>query len=167
MQNKNRRIRIRKAKEADFAALWDIFHAVVKRGDTFSFDPQSDKEVFRSLWMAPHINTYVALMGNTIRGTYIMKQNQPGLGGHVANCAYMVDPGARSQGIGKSMGKHSIAEAKKLGFLAIQFNFVVSTNITAIHLWLKLGFKIVGTVPAAFKHSEYGFVDIYIMHRYV
>jgi len=65
------------------------------------------------------------------------------------------------------MGNHSIKQAKKLGFSAIQFNFVVSTNIVAIQLWLKLGFKIVGIVPKAFNHQKLGFVDVYIMHRFV
>jgi len=79
----------------------------------------------------------------------------------------MVHPDAHGQGIGKAMGNHSIKQAKKLGFSAIQFNFVVSTNIVAIQLWLKLGFKIVGTVPKTFNHRKLGLVDIYIMHRFV
>ena len=96
-----------------------------------------------------------------------MRKNQPGLGGHVANAAYMVHPGASGQGIGRALGIHSIKQAKKLSFSAIQFNFVVSTNLVAIQLWLKLGFKIVGTVPKAFNHQKLGLVDIYIMHRFV
>ncbi|MBM2835154.1 MAG: family N-acetyltransferase, partial [Candidatus Brocadiaceae bacterium] len=104
---------------------------------------------------------------NKILGTYILKKNQPGLGGHVANAAYMVHPDAHEQGIGKAIGNHSIKQAKKLGFSALQFNFVVSTNIVAIQLWLKLGFKIVGTVPKAFNHQKLGLVDVYIMHRFV
>ena len=79
----------------------------------------------------------------------------------------MVHPEACGQGIGSAMGSHSIKQAKKLGFSARQFNFVVSTNLVAIQLWLKLGFKIVGTVPKAFKHQKLGLVDIYIMHRFV
>jgi GNAT superfamily N-acetyltransferase len=79
----------------------------------------------------------------------------------------MVHPDARGKGIGKAMGNHSIKQAKKISFSAIQFNFVVSTNLVAIQLWLKLGFKIVGTVPKAFNHRKLGLVDIYIMHRFV
>lgn len=160
-------IKIRKAKDEDFEDIWDIFHQVVKRGDTFAFDPEASKEDCRTLWMSPSVHTYVAELQNRILGTYILRKNQPGLGGHVANAAYMVHPGARGQGIGKAVGNHSIKQAKKLCFSAVQFNFVVSTNIVAIQLWLKLGFKIVGTVPKAFNHQKLGFVDVYIMHRFV
>lgn len=160
-------IKIRKTKDTDFEDVWDIFHQVVKRGDTFAFDPKSSKEDCRTLWMSPSVHSYVAEFQNKIRGTYILRKNQPGLGAHVANAAYMVHPDARGQGVGKALGNHSIKQAKKLGFSAIQFNFVVSTNIVAIQLWLKLGFKIVGTVPKAFNHQKLGLVDIYVMHRFV
>ncbi|MFO0794428.1 MAG: GNAT family N-acetyltransferase [Candidatus Brocadiaceae bacterium] len=160
-------IKIRKAKDRDFEAIWDIFHQVVKRGDTFAFDPKSTKEDCKTLWITTVLHTYVAELDNKILGTYILRRNQPGLGGHVANGAYMVHPDGRRQGIGWKMGSHSIKQAKKLGFSAIQFNFVVSTNLVAVQLWLKLGFKIVGTVPKAFHHQENGLVDIYVMHRFV
>lgn len=160
-------IKIRKAKDGDFEDVWDIFHQVVKRGDTFAFDPKASKEDCRTLWMLPSFHTYVAEFQNKILGTYILRKNQPGLGAHVANAAYMVHPEARGHGIGKAMGNHSIKQAKKHGFSAIQFNFVVSTNFVAIQLWLKFGFKIVGTVPKAFNHQKLGMVDVYIMHRFV
>ena len=160
-------IKIRKAKDTDFEDIWDIFHQVVKKGETFAFDPKANKEDCKALWVSPPVHTYIAELHNKILGTYILRKNQPGLGGHVANAAYMVHPDAHGQGIGKAMGNHSIKQAKKLGFSAIQFNFVVSTNIVAIQLWLKLGFKIVGTVPKTFNHRKLGLVDIYIMHRFV
>lgn len=160
-------IKIRQAKTTDFEDIWDIFHHVVKQGDTFAFDPKSTREDCMTLWTAPAVRTYVAEVHNKICGTYILRKNQPGLGGHVANAAYMVHPEARGQGVGKTMGRHSIKQAKKLGFSAMQFNFVVSTNLVAIQLWLKLGFKIVGTVPKAFHHQKLGPVDIYTMHRFV
>ncbi len=49
----------------------------------------------------------------------------------------------------------------------MQFNFVVSTNYEAIKLWEKLGFEIVGTLPKAFNHMELGYVDAYIMYRFL
>ena len=160
-------IKIRKAKEVDIEAIWEIFRQVVKRGDTFAFDPEATKEDCRTLWVFPPVHTYVSELDNKILGTYILRKNQQGLGAHVANAAYMVHTDARERGIGKAMGTHSIRQAKKLGFSAIQFNFVVSTNLVAIQLWLKLGFKIVGTVPKAFNHSKLGLVDVYVMHRFV
>ncbi|NUO09472.1 MAG: GNAT family N-acetyltransferase [Candidatus Brocadia sp.] len=160
-------MKIRKAKDTDFEDVWNIFHQVVKKGDTFAFAPESTREECKALWMQPGICTYVAELHGKIVGTYILRKNQPGLGAHVVNAAYMVHPRSQGQGIGKAMGINSIKQARKLGFSAIQFNFVVSTNIVAIQLWLKLGFKIVGTVPKAFNHGKLGLVDVYVMHRFV
>jgi ribosomal protein S18 acetylase RimI-like enzyme len=77
----------------------------------------------------------------------------------------MVAPNAQGQGIGRAMGEHCLTEARRLGFRAMQFNFVVSTNTSAIHLWQQLGFKIVGTLPGAFRHPQAGYVDVYVMFR--
>lgn len=115
-------IKIRKAKDADFDDIWDIFHQVVKKGRTFAFDPKTSKEDCKALWMSPPVHTFVAELNSKILGTYILRKNQPGLGSHVANAAYMVHHDARGQGIGKAMGNHSIKQAKKQGFSAIQFH---------------------------------------------
>ena len=100
-----------------------------------------------------------------IVGTYILRPNQAGAGSHVANAAFMVALNARGKGIGRDIGEHCLSEARRLGFRAIQFNFVVSTNEPAIRLWKQLGFNIVGTLPGAFQHPEKGYVDVYIMFR--
>ena len=63
------------------------------------------------------------------------------------------------------MAEHCLSEARRLGFRAMQFNFVVATNQSAIHLWQLLRFKIVGTLPGAFRHPEKGYVDVYVMFR--
>ena len=158
-------IEIRSAKSTDFDAIWKIFHQVVSQGDTYVFSPDITKEEAHSIWMAPSVKTYVACMKEVILGTYILKPNQPGLGSHVANAAFMVDPSAQGQGFGKRMGEHAIDEARRLGYKAMQFNFVVSTNTGAVVLWQKLGFKIAGTLPGVFQHRELGLVDAYVMHR--
>jgi ribosomal protein S18 acetylase RimI-like enzyme len=98
-------------------------------------------------------------------GTYVLRPNQPGGGSHVANAAFMVAPDARGQGIGRAMAEHCLTEARRLGFRAMQFNFVVSTNESAVHLWQDLGFKIVGTLADAFRHPEKDYIDVYVMYR--
>lgn len=77
----------------------------------------------------------------------------------------MVTPNAQGKGIGKKLCEHSLQVAKKRGYLGIQFNIVVSTNTSAINLWKKYGFKIIGTLPKAFRHSKLGYTDTYIMFR--
>ena len=111
------------------------------------------------------MDTFVAVEKNEIVGTYFIKPNQPGLGDHIANCGYMVAPDHRGQGIGKLLCEHSIRFAKEQGYSGIQFNFVVSTNASAINLWLKLGFEIIGTTPNGFRHVDRGFVDTYILYK--
>jgi ribosomal protein S18 acetylase RimI-like enzyme len=98
-------------------------------------------------------------------GTYILRPNQSGGGSHVANAAFMVASNARGQGIGRAMSEHCLSEARRFGFRAMQFNFVVSTNDVAVRLWKRFGFKIVGTLPSAFRHPEKGYVDVYVMFR--
>jgi L-amino acid N-acyltransferase YncA len=156
-------LEIRAAKEADRDAIWNIFHAVVAAGDTYPFDPKMKREEALAYWFRANTRTYVAESGGRVVGTYILKPNQPALGSHIANAAFMVAPDARGQGIGRGMAKHCLSEARRLGFRAMQFNFVVSTNTSAIHLWQQLGFKIVGTLRGAFRHPEKGYVDVYVM----
>jgi len=83
----------------------------------------------------------------------------------VANAAFMVASSAQGSGVGRVMAEHCLSEARRVGFRAMQFNFVVSTNTRAIHLWNQLGFEIVGTLPGAFRHPEKGYVDVYVMFR--
>lgn len=158
-------LEIRRATEADRDAIWNIFHAVITPGDTYAFDPQMSREEALAYWFRPDTHTYVAEQDRQIVATYILKANQPALGSHVANAAFMVAPRAHGLGVGRKMGDHCLREARRLGFRAMQFNFVVSTNEAAIRLWKQLGFEIVGTLPGAFRHPQKGYVDVYVMFR--
>jgi ribosomal protein S18 acetylase RimI-like enzyme len=154
-------VQIRAASASDSEAVWSIFHAVVARGDTYTFDPDMSRADALAYWLQPSHRCYVAENERAIVGT----SNQPSLGSHVANAAVMVSPHARGLHVGRAMGEHALIEARRLGFRAMQFNFVVSTNEPAIRLWQTLGFEIVGTLPAAFRHAQKGYVDAYVMFR--
>lgn len=156
---------IRAAEERDREAVWQIFRATIALGDGFVHDPATPREEAMASWFAKGVQTYVAERNGKIRGSYILRPNQPGLGDHVSNAGFMVDPAARGSGVGRAMAEHSLSEARRLGFRAMQFNFVVSTNEPAVHLWQALGFKIVGTLPRVFRHPEKGFVDAFVMFR--
>ena len=158
-------LEIRSATNEDRDAIWNIFHAIVAAGDTYAFDPKISREEALAYWFRADTHTYVAEEDGHVVGIYILKANQPGLGSHVANAAFMVAPNARGLGIGREMGEHCLSEARRLGFRAMQFNFVVSTNEAAIRLWKQLDFEIVGTLPGAFRHPQKGYVDVYVMFR--
>jgi ribosomal protein S18 acetylase RimI-like enzyme len=156
---------IRAAAAADHNAIWEIFETVVKGGDTYAFAPETSKEEFKNLWLAPIMKTFVAEDNGVILGSYFIKSNQPGLGSHIANCGYMVHPAARDKGIGGKLCEHSLDIAKELGYKGMQYNIVVSTNTQAVELWKKYGFRIIGTIPGGFNHIRLGYVDAYIMFR--
>jgi L-amino acid N-acyltransferase YncA len=158
-------LEMRAATEADRDAIWNIFHDVVAAGDTYAFDPEMSREEALAYWFRADTRTYVAEYDGGIVGTYILRANQPGAGSHVANAAFMVAPDARGLGVGRNMAEHSLAEARRLNFRAMQFNFVVSTNEGAVRLWKQLGFEIVGTLPGAFRHPRKGYVDVYVMFQ--
>jgi len=157
-------MKIRAATEADHDAIWNIFHEIVAAGDTYVFDPQMSREEALAYWFRADTHTYVAEKDGRVLGTYILRPNQLGPGSHVANAAFMVASDAQGSGVGRKMAEHCLDEARRMGFRAVQFNFVVSTNAPAIHLWEQLGFKIVGALPGAFHHPDQGYVDVYVMY---
>ena len=156
---------IRPDTPGDGDGLWAILHDVIAAGDTYAFPPDLTREEALAAWHPAGGHTFVAEREGRLVGTYLLKANQPGLGSHVANCGYMVAPEARGQGLGETLCRHSLEQARGLGFAAMQFNAVVSSNVGAIALWQRCGFSIVGTVPLAFRHSREGLVDIHVMHR--
>jgi len=159
-------IHIRRAVQDDFEQIWPIFHEVVMQGDTYAFAPDITREEAYHMWMEQPTATFVAETGDgAVAGTAFIKPNQPGLGNHVSNAGFMVSASRRGQGIGRLLGEFVVREAIRMGFRAMQFNMVVSTNIAGVRLWEQLGFAIVGTLPQAFRHQELGFVDAYIMYR--
>lgn len=156
---------MRKATSKDADAIWKILKDVISRGDSFVFDPDSPKEKMMAYWMESEKHTYVAVLDNSIVGSFFIKTNQPGLGSHIANAGYMTSPLASGKGIGKAMGQFSLEEARRLGYKAMQFNIVVKSNERAVRLWQSLGFKIIGEIPEAFNHKTLGMTNAYVMYQ--
>ena len=156
---------IRKAIPEDNNQIWNIIQEVISKGDTYTFAPNSSKETMLAYWCGNDKHTYVAIDNEEIIGTFIIKDNQPGLGSHIANASYMVPEKASGKGVGKTMGEFSLEEARRLGYQAMQFNIVVKSNTRAVQLWQKLGFNIIGEIPDAFNHKENGLTNAYIMYR--
>jgi ribosomal protein S18 acetylase RimI-like enzyme len=159
-------MKIRPATDADRDAIWNIFHEIVAAGDTYALDPNISREDALAYWFAPGNHAYVTEQPAIgVAGTYILRPNQSGGGSHVANAGFMVSASARGQGLGRAMAEHCLSEARRLGFRAMQFNYVISTNTAAIRLWQDLGFEIIGTLASAFRHPDNGYVDVYVMYR--
>ena len=156
---------IRKAEVRDKPAIWQIIKTVIAGGDTYVYPPDSGEAEMLDYWFSPEKHNYVAVLDGNVVGTFWLKANQPGLGSHVANAAYMVSPAASGKGIGRQMAEFSLGEARRLGFTAMQFNFVVKSNTVAVKLWQSIGFEIIGEIPDAFNHSQNGLTNAYIMYR--
>lgn len=158
-------MQIRKAYKSDFENIFPMLKEVFDKGDTYVFAENLSHNEIYEIWMKHAQSVFVAVEDCKILGTYYIKPNQPGRGSHVCNAGYIVSSEARGKGLGKEMCLHSIEEAKKLGYKAMQFNIVVSTNKGAIKVWKKCGFKIVGTLPKVFNHKELGYVDAFVMFK--
>lgn len=158
---------VREATKADFEDIWPIFSEVASAGETYGYRRDTNKEEAFQLWMEYPRKTYVVEEDDKILGTYYIKTNHDGPGDHVCNCGYMVSPTARGKGLATRMCEHSQQEAIILGYKAMQYNFVASSNEGAVRLWKKLGFEIVGTLPKAFKHPEKGYFDALVMYKWL
>jgi GNAT superfamily N-acetyltransferase len=120
----------------------------------------------RPLWMekSPAV-TVVAVDGDVVLGTAKIGPNRPGRGSHIATASFMVDASQQGRGVGSALGNHAIAWARDHGYRGMQFNAVVENNEPAVHLWQKLGFEILTTVPKAFNHRELGLVGLHVMFK--
>ena len=156
---------IRPAVAEDFEQIWPILQAIAVAGEVFAWPRDVSRELARQLWMDAPQATLVAEQDGRILGSYYVKPNQMGGGAHVCNAGYAVAEAARGQGLAAAMCEHSQQLARELGFAAMQFKFVVSSNEAAVHLWTRLGFDTVGRLPGAFCHPRLGRVDALVMFK--
>jgi len=158
-------LKIRLATKDDHAAIWSIIEPVIREAETYTLPTDMSEAEAVHYWTGPDRQAFVAEENGVIIGTYCIRANQLGGGSHVANCGYMTRADARHKGVARAMCEHSLAEARRSGFRAMQFNFVVSTNERAVRLWLDLGFREVGRLPAAFQRPNGDYVDALVMFR--
>jgi len=156
---------MREFRPDDWGAVWQMLEPVFRAGETYVYSPDITEDEARRVWIDAPAATFVATIDGDIVGTYYLKPNQPGLGNHICNCGYVVSPVARGKGVATAMCEHSQQTAVQMGFRAMQYNLVVSTNEGAVRLWQKLGFEIVGRIPEAFRHPQQSFVDALVMYR--
>jgi L-amino acid N-acyltransferase YncA len=156
---------IRPAGPADANAIWEILEPTIRSGETYTLPRNMGREEALAYWFSAEHAVFVAEEGGEVLGTYYLRANQKGGGAHVCNCGYMTAARATGRGIAGAMCEHSLEYAKAQGFRAMQFNFVVSSNEAALHLWQKFGFATVGRLPAAFLHPRLGYVDALVLYR--
>jgi ribosomal protein S18 acetylase RimI-like enzyme len=156
---------IRPARATDADAIWSIIGPTIRAGETYALPADMSREDALAYWQGADRETFVAETEGRIVGTYYIRANQAGGGAHVCNCGYMTAADSAGKGVAREMCAHSLDHARRRGFRAMQFNFVVSTNERAVRLWQSLGFDIVGRLPGAFAHPTLGYVDALVLFQ--
>ncbi|HHV65428.1 MAG TPA: GNAT family N-acetyltransferase [Peptococcaceae bacterium] len=154
---------IREYHEQDLCEMIEIWNEVVEEANAF---PQMEKLTLPEAreFFASQSFSGVAVKGEEVLGLYILHPNNIGRCGHIANCSYAVKKGLRGQNIGEKLVRHSLSEGKKRGFKIMQFNAVVCTNHAAIHLYEKIGFQRLGTIPKGFLTGDGSYRDIILYY---
>jgi L-amino acid N-acyltransferase YncA len=154
-------IQIRAYKEQDIPEMMKIWNEVVEEGIAF---PQ---EEILTTPKAAHFfkeQTYSAVAFDTntdeIYGLYILHPNNVGRCGHICNASYAVASGMRGRHIGEKLVMDCLEQAKLHGFGVLQFNAVVASNVHARHLYERLGFVQLGTIPNGFRMKDGHYEDI-------
>lgn len=159
-------MQIREFTDADWAQMWPVVREIVRARETYTYDPAITEQQARDIWLeAPPGRTTVAVADGRVLGSAKMGTNRPGPGAHVATASFMVSAGARGRGVGTALCRDALEWARGRGYAAMQFNAVAASNESAVRVYERLGFRIVGTVPGAFEHPVLGRVGLHVMHR--
>jgi ribosomal protein S18 acetylase RimI-like enzyme len=160
-------VTLRPGEPADHDEVWRIFGHVIKTGETYAMPPETSRTDALAYWTENEGPWYVAEQGDGVIGVCMIHPNQPGLGAHVANAAFVVDPAARHHHVGRALVEHALAEASRLGYRAMQFDLVAETNTDAIALYQDLGFEVIGRQPEAFHWRRERYVDALLFYRFL
>ncbi|MCO5086202.1 MAG: GNAT family N-acetyltransferase [Methylobacteriaceae bacterium] len=156
---------VRAAGPDDAGAIWRILEPTIRAGETYPLPRDLSERDALAYWFNPDHAVFVAEDSGRIVGTYYLRANTTGAGAHVANCGYMTAVDCFGRGVARAMCAHSLDEARRRGFRAMQFNLVISTNTRAVRLWQAMGFAIVGRLPGAFAHPVHGYVDALVLFQ--
>lgn len=155
---------IRAYTDNDLPAMLDIWNEVVDEGDAFPQEEPLDRDSGRAFF-AGQSHCGVAVEDGRVVGLYILHPNNIGRCGHIANASYAVASSCRGKRIGEKLVTDSLARAKALGFGILQFNAVVETNGAARHVYERLGFVLLGTVPNGFRMKDGAYRNICLYYH--
>lgn len=160
-------ISIRSAEARDHDALWRALEPVIREGETYALPRDMGREAALAWLFDPAHAVFAAERDGAAVGGFLLRANKAGGGAHVANAAFFTAPEARGGGVASAMCAFALEEARRRGFRAMQFNFVIASNAGAVRLWDRHGFETVGRLPRAFAHPRLGEVDALVMHRFL
>jgi len=157
-------LHFREADEADGDLLWSMLKPVFRAGTTYAIDSGISRDAALNYWLQERA---WIVEDSAPLGTFYIRENQKGGGTHVCNAGFITATSSEGKGVALAMLDHALAEAKALGFLAMQFNFVLENNTRALAIWRRAGFTQIGRQPRAFQTGPNTFVDALILHKFL
>lgn len=151
---------VRKYGADDIPAMKDIWNEVVDEGIAFPKEEDLTDEGAKEFFAQQTYCGVAVGEDGKIYGMYILHPNNVGRCGHIANASYAVSLESRGLHIGEKLVRDCVVQAKAHGFGILQFNAVVATNIHARHLYERIGFKQLGTIPGGFRMDDGHYEDI-------
>jgi GNAT superfamily N-acetyltransferase len=146
-------VEITEASEEEHDELFDAFSRIVGAGEGFPQAAPLGRDEFDEYWIRHSSFVGMARFGGYLVGAYYIKPNFVGRAAHIANAGYFVLAPYRGTGVGRALLEHSLLEARRHGFDAMQFNLVFESNL-ARSLYERLGFKEVGRIPDAVEGED-------------
>ena len=162
-------IKLTRATQADANQVWSLLQPVFRSGEPYAVDPQITRNEALDYWTKQGKTAFLARLDENAVGTYYIRPNALGGGKHVCNCGFITASEARGKGVARHMLGHALAEAKRQGYQAMQFNYVLENNDRAIAIWQSYGFETIGRIPQGFllPDPKQGYVDVLIMHKHL
>ena len=152
-------VEVRDYEQEHVKGMAEVWNEVVEDGIAFPQEETLDEES-AAVFFAEQTHCGVAVEDDRVIGLYILHPNNVGRCGHIANASYAVGSAARGKGVGCMLVEDSMAKGRENGFRIMQFNAVVATNAGARHLYEKLGFVQLGTIPGGFRMPDGTYADI-------
>lgn len=160
------RMIVRPWQEQDVPAMNKIWNEVVEEGIAFpQLEYLNEEDGKRFFSEQTHTAVAVDEEKGEVLGLYILHPNNIGRCGHIGNASYAVLSPYRGLHIGELLVKDCLHQAKAHGFRLMQFNAVVESNIHARHLYERLGFQPLGTIPGGFRMKDGHYENICLYYH--
>ena len=157
---------LREYDSHDAAAVSEIWNQVIADGNAFpQLNQLEDEDADRFFRAQTYTGVAVDTEKDEVVGMYILHPNNEGRCGHICNASYAVRKDIRGEHVGEMLVKDCLNKAHEKGFRILQFNAVVASNIHAIHLYERLGFRRIGMVPAGFRMPDGSYEDIILYYH--
>lgn len=153
-------VTVRKYRAADVSAMVEIWNEVVEEGVAFPQEECLSFEGGQEFFAAQSFCGVAENAEGKVCGLYILHPNNVGRCGHICNASYAVKFSCRGLHIGEKLVKDCMEQAHKLGFGILQFNAVAETNIHARHLYERIGFHQLGSIPNGFRRKDGSYDNI-------